>query len=142
MLIVLRALQDLGGLNRKQEVLGYIDSQKWYAITQDDLVPYDSSNSLEPRYHTQLAWARKNSVLAGYMFDGGWDEWGITRSGREALERITRHFEARKHICVESCYLWTEVLKRRFDSNYAPGDDAKRPLTTSQMLDLLLSTCK
>jgi hypothetical protein len=58
--LVLYALERLCGACTKQEVLRFIQNAEFYEITRHDLPPYANQN--EPKYHTLLAWARKDAL--------------------------------------------------------------------------------
>ena len=59
--LLLAALADLGGSLTKREVIKFIDENRWFAKQTDDWKPYPSQS--EPRWHTLIAWGRKDSVL-------------------------------------------------------------------------------
>jgi len=75
MMLVLHALHELGGSNPKQEVIDYINRSGYYDITKHDLPPYESQN--EPKYHTLLAWARKDCVERDLILGHERDAWAL-----------------------------------------------------------------
>ena len=124
--LVLYALRELGGVCSKREVLTFIQDGNLYEITRHDLPPYD--NQSEPKYHTLLAWARKDCVESEWLIDTDErDAWQLARDGREILERtITRYRTG--NLSVRKCYLWTPKMKALVDPAYVPSsEDSIRP---------------
>lgn len=125
MVLVMQALDELGGSNTKQDVIDYINRSGYYDVTKHDLPPYKNQN--EPKYHTLLAWARKDCVLRDAILNNERDAWALSRIGRSKLENIRRRF-ANGEWDVRRCYLWTPIFKKKFFPAYVPSeDDAKRP---------------
>jgi len=123
--MVLCALQELGGSNTKLEVITYITQSGWYDVTRHDLPPYEGNN--EPKYHTLLAWARKDCYERDWMLKAGWNDWSISRDGRLVLERAIERFR-KKQLDVRKCYLWKPGFKKNIDPTYEPSSaDAVRP---------------
>ena len=124
--LVLYALQSLGGSNAKQEVIGCISSNKWYDVTRHDLPPYPGQN--EPKYHTLLAWARKDSYERDWLLPtDSRDDWSISREGRTVLELAIEKFRT-KNWDVRKCYLWKPSFKKLVDPAYMQSPaDAIRP---------------
>lgn len=124
--LVLHALQSLGGSNAKQDVIGCISAGGWYDVTRHDLPPYEGQN--EPKYHTLLAWARKDCYERGWMLPTDQrNDWSISREGRRILERAIERYR-RKEWDVRKCYLWKSGFKRLVDPTYEPSSaDAVRP---------------
>jgi hypothetical protein len=124
-LLVLHALQELGGSNTKAEVIGKISSCHWYDVSRHDLPPYEGKE--EPKYHTLLAWARKDCYEREWMLRAGWNDWSISRDGRSVLEDVIQRFRSRR-LDVSRCYLWTASFKKMLDPAYVPSNgDAIRP---------------
>ena len=125
-LLVLYSLRELGGSCTKREVITFIQDADLYEITRHDLPPYEKQN--EPRYHTLLAWARKDA------FDNDWlirpappDAWQLSRDGRDVLDRMTARCR-KGELKVKECYLWTQRFKKQVDPAYVPSpDDRVRP---------------
>lgn len=125
MVLVMQALDELGGSNTKQEVVDYINRSGYYDVTKHDLEPYENQN--EPKYHTLLAWARKDCVLRDAILNNERDAWALSRSGRSQLGMIRLRFHSQEWD-VRRCYLWTPKFKRKLVPTYEPsGADAKRP---------------
>jgi hypothetical protein len=124
--LVLYALNQLGGSNRKQDVIGRISEGGWYDVTRHDLPPYPGNS--EPKYHTLLAWARKDCYERDWMLQTDQhDDWSINRDGRAVLEKAIEKFGA-KEWDVRKCYLWKRSFKKLIDPSYEPSDkDAVRP---------------
>jgi hypothetical protein len=124
--LVLYSLRELGGVCAKREVLWFIQDADLYEITRHDLPPYNNQN--EPRYHTLLAWARKDALMMGWLVDTKEkDAWQLSRDGRDVLDRATARYR-RHELRVCECYLWTPKFKRQIDSTYEPSAaDRVRP---------------
>jgi len=124
--LVLYALQELGGVCAKREVLSFIQYADLYEITRHDLPPYKSQS--EPKYHTLLAWARKDALIAGWLIDTSeQDAWQLSRPGRNILARTTTRYR-NGNLSVRMCYLWTPKFKKTVDPAYVPSaDDRVRP---------------
>lgn len=126
MILVMFALKELGGSNTKQEVIDFVARQKYYnIITKYDLPPYE--NKKEPKYHTLLAWARKDSVMRDLILNNERDAWALSRIGRSVVEKFIQKF-ADGMWDVRRCYLWTPRFKQVLFPAYEPSiRDAKRP---------------
>ena len=125
MLLVMQALDELRGSNTKQEVIGHITHSGYYEITRHDLPPYEGQN--ESRYHTLLAWARKDCVQLDYLLGHERDAWALSRKGDRAILKA-RDLFAKAEWDVRRCYLWTPRFKRLMFAAYIPSSyDAVRP---------------
>lgn len=132
--MLLAALRDLYVIEArrivtKTEAISYIRENHWFALESSDHDPYPSQRlaTSEPRWHTLIAWARKDFVLRDMISHEARDAWGLTRTGRDAIDR----FHA---LCVNgerpvtSCFLWSPTFKRFMLPLYVPSaSDAKRP---------------
>lgn len=118
LILLLSALWEMGGINSKNETIAFINESGWINITKYDLPAYEGQN--EPRYHTLLAWARKDGVLNDWVSYSGRDCWGITRDGRIVLDTARDKFR-KQEWHVSSCYLWTHKFKLINDPEYAPS---------------------
>jgi hypothetical protein len=134
--LVLYALDSLGGGNSKQDVIGCISRGGWYDVTRHDLPPYDGKN--EPKYHTLLAWARKDCYEREWMLlTDQRDDWSISRNGRLVLERAIERYR-KKEWDVRKCYLWKKSFKKVIDPTYEPSSlDAVRPPEKPDITGLL-----
>lgn len=124
--LVLHALRELGGACSKQEVLDLLQRRELYEITRHDLPAYEGKG--EPKYHTLLAWARKDALIAGWLEDTRErDAWQLSRDGRAKLEHVVARYRSGE-LKVSECYLWTPRFKKEVDPNYAPSPaDRVRP---------------
>ena len=124
--LVLYSLRELGGACTKREVLRFIQDADLYEITRHDLPAYENQN--EPRYHTLLAWARKDALVMGWLIDTKErDAWQLSRDGRDILDRTSLRFQ-NGNLRVRECYLWTPKFKRQTDPSYEPSSqDRVRP---------------
>jgi hypothetical protein len=113
----------------KQKAIGVTGRKHWFALEDEDLEPYPSQCFLtsEPRWHTLIAWARKDSVLHDLVSYEGHDAWGLTRPGREMFERF--HKSCRAGVWpVSPCFLWSAEFKLFMNPEHLPGpSDASRP---------------
>ncbi len=127
MALLLAVLDDICVSVSKREVIQYIASRKFFDIQDEDRLPYPSAQSNEPRWHCLIAWARKDCVERGWLFDDERDSWGITRDGRNCHQVNLRKFREgswKAHLC----YLWTPKFKKQIDPSHMPsGKDAVRP---------------
>src|SRR5947207_14735429 len=87
--MLLAALRDFylnDGLRNvtKRQAIDFIGRKHWFALEDEDSEPYPSQRFVtgEPRWHTLVAWARKDSVLRELISNESRDAWGITRRGR------------------------------------------------------------
>ena len=136
MVLVLESLSDLTGSNTKQEVLNHIREAGHYHVTRHDLPPYPGQN--ESKYHTLLAWARKDCVQRDYILNNERDAWALSLKGRALVAKIREHCIAQR-LDVRKCYLWTAKFKKRMDPKDEPSEaDAKRPeVIFEEMLKML-----
>ena len=115
--LVLFALHTLGGSNSKREVIDHISRSGWYEVTRHDLPPYENQN--EPKYHTLLAWARKDCYQKDWLLPtDSKDDWSISRSGRSVLDKNIRRYQAGE-LSVRKCYLWKPNFQNTKLSNQA-----------------------
>ena len=127
--LLLAAIRDLSAFGTKREAIGYISQMHWFAVQAQDLEPYRSQQwaSREPRWHTLIAWARKDSVLRDLVSNEGRDMWGLTRNGRNAIDRCHERCRAGTWP-VAPCFLWSVQFKRFLCPTYVPSEmDSKRP---------------
>ena len=125
MFLVMQCLSELTGSNTKQEVLSHIRQMGYYQITKHDLPSYPGQS--ESRYHTLLAWARKDCVVSDLILNNERDAWALSLKGREVIKKF-RELCQSQVFDVRRCYLWTENFKKTMDSQYQPSSlDAPRP---------------
>ena len=127
MIMLLAALHEMRAIRAKQEAIAYIQAQHWFDVQPEDWNPYPSQT--EPRWHTLIAWARKDCVLRDYMFDHDEnDHWEITRKGLDRFDVLRAAFATGKRD-VRKCFLWSRIFKKWICPAYDPSDkDAKRPI--------------
>lgn len=119
--------RDAIGQASKSQVIRFISDRRWFDIHDEDREPYQSQSQLsgEPRWHTLIAWARKDGVIREYVSYEARDAWGMTRSGRDLFERFRkRSISGEKP--VAPCFLWSAKFKTYMDPNYEPGPSDKR----------------
>jgi len=138
MFVLLTVLAEMHSIRSKQEALAYVQQHHLLDIQPEDWQPYPSQS--EPKWHTIIAWARKECVMRDFMFDHDEkDSWEITRSGIEVVEKFRSRFSDGT-LDVRRCYLWSIAFKKQICPTYVPSDqDAKRPkpLSIEDLMDLL-----
>lgn len=125
--LLLAALHDLkNGARTKQEVLLHIKESGWLDIHPNDKRPYPSQPS-EPRWNTEIAFARLHSVQSGLMEKNSNNMWQATKHGLNTYMLSKKTFSVQS-LLVCDCYFWTPIFKTRMDPHYSPSDkDAVRP---------------
>ena len=122
---LLFVLYEFGGGHRKREVIEYIQREYYLRIAPHDVEPYLAQ--IEPRWHADIAFRRKDGVEKELLFNQTHDSWELTRHGREVIEKVMWLFRD-KHLDVRQCCLWMKGLKKRIDPDYVPSEqDVKRP---------------
>ena len=66
-----------GGIPTKQQTIEFIQREGLILLRDEDFKPYPTQN--EPSWCTDIAWARKNAVILGYVNNHEWDSWEISR---------------------------------------------------------------
>jgi hypothetical protein len=113
----------------KRQAIEFIRRNHWFALEEEDNEPYPSQNLGfgEPRWHTLIAWARKDTVIADMVSYEARDSWGLTRRGREVIDCFHELCRDGKRP-VGPCFLWSKDFKSFMQGNYeASQADAKRP---------------
>jgi hypothetical protein len=132
-MLLLAALSEMRAIRAKQEVIAYIQSEHLFEIQQDDWVPYPTQT--EPKWHTMIAWARKDCVMRGreWMFDHDEaDHWEATRRGLDVFQKFARKFQTGE-LDVRRCYLWSRTFKRKMYPGYEPSSrDSSRPAALAE----------
>ena len=123
-------------MTSKRETLGYISEQHYFQVIDEDLEPYPSALYPEPRWQVLIAWARKDCVTRGLMFDHDENDcWQITRDGLYLYSDCVRKFQDGPWD-VRHCYVWTGTLKKRFLPTYESSpQDRPRPRTLYRDID-------
>ena len=122
-------IKDGMGIVTKSEAIRFISNHHWFDVRDEDREPYGSQSQLtgEPRWHTLIAWARKDGVICDFISNEGRDSWGITRPGRNLFEQFRGSCSIGKKP-VDPCFLWTVQFKKHMNPNYEPGkNDKPRP---------------
>ena len=102
--LLLAALADLGGNLTKREVIKFIDENRWFAKQTDDWKPYPSQS--EPRWHTLIAWGRKDSVLRDIVLNNERDSWALSPNGRRVWASAMIKFSTNEWY-ISKGYLWS-----------------------------------
>jgi hypothetical protein len=125
--LLLSALKELGCSRTKYETVSFIRNQHWFDIQKDDLHPYPSVTTKEPRWQTQIAFAMKDARDAELTFSEGLDQWAISRRGVEELREVESLYRTGA-LVVGNCFFWTLKFKTRLNPSYTPSQkDAIRP---------------
>src|SRR5215207_2698445 len=121
------ALHELCGNQSKRDTIAFIQGHHWFDVQAEDRVPYPSTTTKEPRWHTAIAWGRKDAVIAELMFDHPHDQWELTRRGIEEFRTIRSLYQA-GDLRVQHCFLWSPTFKSWMVPSYAPSPrDWPRP---------------
>jgi hypothetical protein len=122
-------IYDGRGAVTKREAIAYIAGKHWFAFQEEDREPNRSQQftTNEPRWHTLIAWARKDAVIADMVSYQARDAWGLTSQGRNVMDRWQQRFQkGQQSVCP--CFLWSQEFKRFMRPEYAPGaEDKTRP---------------
>jgi hypothetical protein len=130
-ILVLFALHEMGGIQRRRDVIDYISAHRWYEVIDEDLVP--TRTSKEARYRIDLAWARKDSVLRDYVNNFERDAWELNRQGRDGLEKAIAAFRSGSWE-LGQCPFFTLGFKQIIDPTHEVKSTDKRRL---RMIDIL-----
>ena len=131
------ALHEMQGCHSKQETIAFIREHHWFDIRDEDKDPYPSATTNEPRWHTLIAWGRKDAVLAELMFKHGQDQWELTRRGIEEFRSVRAQYQSGA-LQARRCYLWSLTFKQWMVPSFVPSDgDWPRPNDTYQDIQRL-----
>jgi hypothetical protein len=124
--MVLYALDQLGGNKTKAEVLGFIREHRLYDLKPEDRLSYEGKR--EWRAETLLCFGRHDAVIGEWLFEHDErDAWELTREGRTILSEIIRRFRSGQWN-LSKCFLWTPEFKQLIDASFVPSPtDAQRP---------------
>jgi hypothetical protein len=127
-MILLGAMSGLKGGHSKQEVISMIEGLKWFDFQTEDRLPYPSARTREPRWHTLIAFRRKDCCdEALFIQDGCRDSWQISNDGANAYAVRKAQFAAGQLDCSK-CYIWSHVFKKHICPQYVPNNhDLERP---------------
>lgn len=118
MILVLYALNEMSGFQRKRDVLEWIEEHRLINPCFMGRNRYESCS--EPKYRTLLCWGRKDNVIRGLLFNEERDCWGVTRDGRTVVEKIMR-LGVEGELQIHRCFLWSVNFKRIINPAYAPS---------------------
>ena len=106
------------GAVAKRQAIDYIKSKHWFEIETDDEKPYKSQRYTtgEPRWHTLIAWARKDGVLRDLVSNQGHDQWGITAFGEQLLNDFKK-MPGQENDRLMSVFFGAKTLKNLFSLN-------------------------
>lgn len=85
-LLVLFAVEALGGEATKREALDYLEAQGVLRLTPDLMVWLESRKEI--KWRNKLAYGRQESVQNGLLSAETKDRWVITAEGRRALDKM------------------------------------------------------
>ena len=126
LVVLLYALDHMtGDIPTRQRTMDYIRSEGLLDFPPEDHLSYPTCS--EPSWQTDVAWARKNAVMVGWVNNHEWNSWEIARPGREFLasvvDRCGRHV-----LMVSRCFLWSLRLKTLLTPGFGPSaTDTKAP---------------
>jgi hypothetical protein len=119
LVVLLYALDHMtGDIPTRQRTMEYVQSEGFLDLRPEDYRPYPTCR--EPSWQTDIAWARKNAVMVGYINNHEWNSWEIARSGREFLSSVADRC-ARLDLTVSRCFLWSLRLKRLLTPGFTPS---------------------
>jgi len=126
MVVLLYALDTIqGGIPTRRQSVELIQREGLLTFRPEDHRPYDSQT--EPSWQTDVAYARKDAVMLGFVDNSEWNSWELVRRGREYLTQ-TKKEAAEGVVTVGRCCLWSLKFKRIIDPSHRPSStDAKAP---------------
>ena len=102
-----------------------IEELGWLDLHKEDWIPYPSQ--YEPRWKTQVAWARKNLSEHRLLTDQRCDKWELNEKGKEIGLKMIESFSTGKSQ-VSNFFLWSPVFKRYLDPSHTDCSfDIPRP---------------
>ena len=127
-MILLGTMTGLKGAHSKQAVISMIKESKWFDFQEEDRKPFPKGNSKEPRWHTSVAFSRKDCYEEElFVRDRVKDSWMITIDGSNAYVKRKKEFASGKLDCAR-CYMWSPIFKKHIYPEYVPSDrDCGRP---------------
>ena len=91
-LVLLFAIECLGGAGTKADVLNWIDNQRVHIVADTETHMVRSG---EPAWRNYLAWERYKLVKRGAMANNTRNDWRITEAGRAYLASLIRKITER-----------------------------------------------
>ena len=127
-MILLGTMAGHKGGHSKQSVISMIEESKWFDFQEEDRKPYPTVKTKEPRWHTSVAFRRKDCYEEElFVRDGVRDSWTISKDGTNAYVLRKMQFASGELDCSE-CYMWSQVFKKHIYPTYVPSDkDRGRP---------------
>lgn len=127
-MILLGTMAGCKGGHNKQAVISMIEKLKWFDLRAEDKTSYPTVTTREPRWHTLIAFRRKDCYEEElFVKDGCRDSWQISKDGLNAYAVRKAQFSAGKFDCSQ-CYMWSQVFKKHICHQYIPTDhDLDRP---------------
>jgi hypothetical protein len=127
-MILLGVMAGCKGGQSKQDVISIIQDLKWFDLREEDKKPYPTVTTREPRWHTLIAFRRKDCYEEDlFVRDGIRDSWQISKDGLNAYAVRKSQFSSSELDCSR-CYMWSKVFKKHICPNYLPTDcDLDRP---------------
>ncbi len=121
---MLYALDEMGGIRERREVVDFISSQRWYNVIGYDLTPTATTN--EARYRIDLAWARKDGVIGEWINNDDDNAWELNRVGRDELKRRIASYQSGERD-LRKCEFFSLTFKQRIQPGHEPRmTDRKR----------------
>ena len=127
-MILLGTMAGCKGGHSKQSVISMIEESRWFDFQEEDRKPYPTVKTKEPRWHTSVAFRRKDCYEDDlFVRDGVRDSWTISKDGSNAYVLRKMQFASGELDCAK-CYMWSPIFKRIIDPSYSPSDrDVARP---------------
>jgi hypothetical protein len=86
LLVLLATIEHLGGTSTKRDIELFIQGRRFLELTDRNLDR--TATSKEPRWQNELAWARKDAVLQGYLQRvTARGVWQISKKGMKRLDQ-------------------------------------------------------
>ncbi len=119
LVVLLYALEGMSGdIPTRQRTMEHIQTEQLLELRPEDHLPYRTAQ--EPSWQTDIAWARKNAVMLGFVNNHEWNSWEVARSGREFLKNILGRCKT-KNLLLSRCCLWSLRLKQIVSPGFTPS---------------------
>lgn len=127
-MILLGTMAGCKGGYSKQSVISMIKESRWFDFQEEDRKPYPTVKTKEPRWHTAVAFRRKDCYEEElFVRDGVRDSWSISKDGTNAYVSRKIQFVSGELDCSQ-CYMWSQIFKKHVYPQYTPSDkDCGRP---------------
>jgi hypothetical protein len=118
--VLLYALEQIpGDIPTRARTMEHIQSDGLLHLRPEDRRPYRTCQ--EPSWQTDMAWARKNAVMVGYVNNHEWNSWELARLGREFIQPVLTRFRDGA-LMPSRCFLFSRGFKQRLNRNYVPSE--------------------